>query len=63
MREALSGDERPSVSVGYAALDPLRPSAEELVRDADRSLYEVKIESRGQQANQSQRTASPLDDT
>jgi len=63
MREALSGDERPSVSVGYAALDPLRPSAEELVRDADRSLYEVKIESRGQQANQSPRTASPLDDT
>lgn len=47
MREALTSPGRPSVSVGYAALDPVQPSAQQLVRDADRSLYEVKLQGRG----------------
>jgi diguanylate cyclase (GGDEF)-like protein len=41
--EALTSVDRPTVSVGFATLDPLRPSSKELVRDADRSLYEVKL--------------------
>jgi diguanylate cyclase (GGDEF)-like protein len=38
---------RPTVSVGYAALDPAHPSATELVRAADESLYDVKFNGSG----------------
>jgi diguanylate cyclase len=47
MKEALTFAHRPSVSVGYAALERSRRNATQLVRDADRSLYEVKLNGRG----------------
>ena len=43
MKRALTSAHRPSVSVGYAALDATRPDATQLVRDADRSLYDAKL--------------------
>jgi diguanylate cyclase (GGDEF)-like protein len=50
MSEAFTSGDRPFLSVGYATLDSLRPSAKQLVRDADRSLYEVKSNGRGRSA-------------
>lgn len=47
MSKALTSSRRPTVSIGYASLDPLEPDAKQLVRDADRSLYEVKLSGRG----------------
>jgi len=39
-----------SVSVGYAALDPLEPTSQKLFRDADRGLYHAKASGRGRTA-------------
>jgi diguanylate cyclase (GGDEF)-like protein len=47
---ALMLSSRPSVSIGYASLDQSDPSADQLVRDADRSLYDVKQRGRGRAA-------------
>jgi diguanylate cyclase (GGDEF)-like protein/PAS domain S-box-containing protein len=60
MKEALTLDHHPSVSVGYAALDPSRPSATQLVRDADRSLYEAKIIGRARTPATSGSRESPM---
>jgi diguanylate cyclase (GGDEF)-like protein len=48
---ALTSSTRPTVSIGYAALDPSEPNAQQVVRDADRSLYEVKLNGRGRYAS------------
>ena len=50
MSKALTSPKRPTVSIGYASLDRLEPNAKRLVRDADRSLYEVKLNGRGRSA-------------
>ena len=47
MNTALTLSARPSVSIGYASLDPSNPTTGQLVRDADRSLYEMKLSGRG----------------
>ncbi len=47
MSAAATASGQPTMSVGYAALDPLQPSAEQLVREADRCLYAVKLHGRG----------------
>jgi diguanylate cyclase (GGDEF)-like protein/PAS domain S-box-containing protein len=39
-----------SVSIGYAALDPLEPTSQKLLRDADRGLYRAKANGRGRTA-------------
>jgi diguanylate cyclase (GGDEF)-like protein len=46
MGTAVSVVGRPTMSVGFAQLDPATPSAEQLVREADRNLYAVKAHGR-----------------
>jgi diguanylate cyclase (GGDEF)-like protein len=58
MSQALTSPRRPTVSIGYASLDPLEPDAKQLVRDADRSLYEVKMSGRGRSAPLASSTSS-----
>jgi PAS domain-containing protein len=55
----LTSAERPTVSVGFGALDPSEPSAKRLVRDADRRLYEVKSNGRGRSNVQIATNPSP----
>jgi diguanylate cyclase (GGDEF)-like protein len=50
MSTALTSPARPTVSIGYASLDSSEPNAKRLVHDADRSLYEVKLNGRGRSA-------------
>jgi diguanylate cyclase (GGDEF)-like protein len=47
MSVAATASGRPTVSVGYAELDPSQPIARQIVREADRRLYEVKLHGRG----------------
>ena len=42
-----SGDSEISVSIGFAALDPLQPTSQKLFRDADLGLYRAKAVGRG----------------
>jgi diguanylate cyclase (GGDEF)-like protein len=55
----LTSAERPTVSVGFGALDLSEPSAKRLVRDADRRLYEVKANGRGRSNAQIATNPSP----
>ena len=63
MSAAATASDQPTISVGYAALDPLQPSAERLVREADRSLYAVKLHGRGRSSIPTPiATAAPRDE-
>jgi diguanylate cyclase (GGDEF)-like protein len=46
MHVAATSAGRPTMSVGYAQLDTTKSTAEQLVREADRNLYEVKAHDR-----------------
>ncbi len=59
MKRALTSEHRPSVSVGYAALDELQPDATQLVREADQSLYETKLHGRTRTATSATFPARP----
>ena len=59
MTRALTSAHRPSVSVGYAALDSSRPDATQLVREADQSLYEAKLSGRSRTSESATFPAQP----
>ncbi len=61
MSVAATASGRPTVSVGYAELDPSQPIARQIVREADRRLYEVKLHGRGRSATTPLTTIVPND--